>query len=97
MWSDVWVLLTRVFTQPFRYAMKRRDYSEAEEKLFKAFKIKDIILDNIVPSQVYRMMATGAFLKNQQGPHVEALRRGMKHLEDGGYRGNKTFDNLIEF
>lgn len=75
----------------------KTDYSEAELKLLKAMKVPQVMLDHIAATVIYKSIAVDAFCKNLSGPHIEALRRGMMYLEDGGYRGNKTFDKLIEF
>lgn len=76
-------------------------YSEAERKLIG--KISPHWLDVIdktciYPSSLYKELLTIVFVENQNGPHVEALRRVMTAFEECKIdRMTPEFDKLCDF
>lgn len=46
---------------------------------------------------MYNIAVEKVFADNQTGGAVEALRRGIKHMRAGGFRGNKKFDEMIGY
>jgi hypothetical protein len=73
------------------------DYSQNELKLFGAFNLAHLVTHLPAPS-LYRLAVEEAFLKNLQGPHVEALRRGANAMQEmKPYRKTPEFDKLVEF
>lgn len=72
------------------------DYSEGEIQLIKHFGYMDIA-PHLDPVNLYRLMVNRAFLKDMQGPMVEALRRAANALEACKiYRMTPEWEKLLE-
>lgn len=73
-------------------------YSEAEKKLFTALHLEEY-LNKLEPVVLYRVAAEQAFVKDERGPIVDALRRGCQALLHDGtpYRHTEAFDSLLQF
>lgn len=73
-------------------------YTDNEIKLITAVgygKELNLIDDPVV---LYRMCVVKAFMENQSGPHVEALRRGYNAITFcSPYRKTEEFEKLIAF
>ena len=73
-------------------------YTKREVKLIKMFDLEHLIEDVDNPYALFRMCVEVCFLKNMQGPHVEALRRAYKAMKDCSvYRHTEAFEALLEF
>lgn len=73
------------------------DYSKAEEKLLIELGY-GYLLNKVSIIEIYKMTVEACFINNEQGPAVEALRRGYRAIvECSVYRGTEEFDKLLEF
>jgi hypothetical protein len=70
------------------------EYSPNEMLLFKHYGI-DNICQQLMPHNMYRLMAEKAFLENEQSEYAEAIRRGLAALNNSHYRMTPDFDKLI--
>lgn len=71
------------------------EYSPNEMLLFKHYGI-DNICQQLMPHNMYRMMAEKAFLANEQSEYADAVRRGLAALNNSQiYRMTSDFDKLI--
>lgn len=77
------------------------EYSKAEKKLIKSISSHwhDVIMiTDIAPFSLYKILAERAFIDDMNGSNVEALRRVCKALEECKiYRMTPEFDALCEF
>lgn len=74
------------------------EYSENEIKLLSQFSSCKNIIGRIMPVVIYRMAVEESFLKNLNGPHIEALRRGFNAIIYCTHsRMTKEFEDLISF
>ena len=72
------------------------EYSANEMLLFKHYRVDDIC-QQIMPHDLYRMMAEKAFLANEQSEYADALRRGLEAMKSCfPYRLTPEFDKLID-
>jgi hypothetical protein len=70
-------------------------YSEKELLLIKYFGFAEIA-ERIAPSVLYNMMASKAFLNNDQSMYAESLRRCLRALGNSRpYRTTPEFEDLI--
>jgi len=78
--------------------MEVNGYTESEVKLITMFGYDNLCEHIDAPTVLYRMCVEQAFIKNMQGSHVEALRRGYAALlRCNPYRHTDEFENLIQF
>jgi hypothetical protein len=71
------------------------EYSLNEMLLFKHYGI-DGICQQLMPVNMYRLMAEKAFLVNEQSEYADAVRRGLAALNNSQiYRMTPDFDKLI--
>ena len=71
------------------------EYSEAEMALFEHFGMADIA-QNMQPPMLYTVLATKAFILNDQTPWSDSLRRCLLAFEKGtAYRMTPEWDKLI--
>lgn len=75
--------------------------SEGERRLFDALGgkhwVEHVERGVVVAPKVYDILARDVFVRGMEGPAVEALRRAIRHFDDGGYRGQPEFEKLIGF
>lgn len=69
-------------------------YSEAELKLINHFGFENAV-GHVLPALLYPMMASKAFMVNDQTMYASALRRCLLAFEKGAYRGTPEWDALI--
>ncbi len=72
----------------------RSKYSEKELEMFAHFGMAEFA-EYTAASLFYTMLASKAFVMNDQTPWSNALRRCLVALEAGGYRGTPEWDALI--
>lgn len=71
------------------------EYSNAEMAMFTHFGMADIAA-NIQPPMLYTLLASKAFMMNDQTPWSDSLRRCITALEKGtAYRMTPEWDALI--
>ena len=75
------------------------ELTDAEIRLFKGvgqgWLIPLVQAGQIFAPNAYDMAAMEVFINDNQGPWVEALRRAVARMKNGGYRGNPEFDKMI--
>jgi hypothetical protein len=69
-------------------------YSETELKLIRHFGFENAV-GHVLPALLYPMMASKAFMMNDQTQFASALRRCLLAFEKGAYRGTPEWDALI--
>jgi hypothetical protein len=69
-------------------------YSETELKLIEHFGFENAV-GHVLPALLYSMMASKAFMMNDQTQFASALRRCLLAFEKGAYRGTPEWDALI--
>lgn len=71
-------------------------WSPAETRLFDLLGLTNLL--PLPPGQAYRLACEAAFLSGEEGPVIEALRRGSKAflLAQGPTRLTPEFDALVE-
>lgn len=74
--------------------MAEKDYFTAEIKLFQAFGMGRSI-HHLAPLQLLKWAMEKAFLEDMKGPHVDALRRGIKHMDSGGHRDKEYQEKIL--
>jgi hypothetical protein len=75
----------------------QNELSTAERNMFQKLGWDYLFHTDIGAMNLYRMATEKCFIENKDNAAVHALRRAMKHFAEGGYRGNKPFDQLISF
>jgi hypothetical protein len=71
------------------------DASPAERKLFEHFQLEILLSTGTFMPMLLTMLGTRAFIDNDQSPYAEALRRGLRLLENDGFRGTPEWEALI--
>ncbi len=75
-----------------------KNYTQNEQKLFLALGFGHLMAVIENPPALYRMAVETHFIENNQGPAIEALRRGFGALSAcKPYRCTSDFEKLIEF
>ncbi len=76
----------------------RYELSKAEERLFTELRHANIMYE-LPAMPLYRVAVEHAFVKNETGPKIEALRRAARALLFDGkpFRMTKEFDKLLEW
>lgn len=76
-------------------------YTQAELELIEACSDKYfnlIHVTDINPTALYDMLAIDMFVKNEQGPHIDALRSAVAAIHKcSPYRWTPEFDKLCEY
>jgi hypothetical protein len=70
------------------------DSSLNERKIINHFGLSDALGHATVPI-ILSMCMEVAFLEDKHSPYDEALRKAIKHLKSGKYRGNEEYEELI--
>jgi hypothetical protein len=72
-------------------------FSPNELILFNDFGLGHLCNTPISVWSVYQEAIELAFIENWQSPIVDALKRAVKHIRDGGLRNNDKFEKLLEY